>query len=112
MTLYKPGDNNLDRILYRDIPSQLPVHATRESYKRMLEHCHEEGAGYKNVWRCSRTGAKVKAKMVRRRIFDGDVYLETAPVVELFCSVCDTEPGTDYLKATPVQSAALQTISM
>jgi len=87
----------LEAQLAHEIPSQLPINTVKSSYNRMLLHCQVQDAGpVKNLWACSKTGAKVIARMVQRTIFNRSTneILEVAPVVELYCSGCEKPPVT------------------
>ncbi len=110
--IVKP-EEKLDAQLARAIPSQIPVIATKASYHRMLLHCQMQTAGTQlNLWACSKTGAAVKGRMVKRSVYERSTnqFLEIAPVIELYCQGCDKPPttrGFDF-----VFSDELQTLSM
>lgn len=92
--IIKPSEL-LEAQLAHEIPSQLPVHAVRASYNRMLLHGMMADAGkVQNLWACKKNGAGIKARFVKMRIMDGDVCIEYAPVAEIYCSGCDPVPTT------------------
>lgn len=115
-------NNKLDKKALKDkfeaqitgaIPSQIPVHATRASYQRMLQHCQVRDKGnVTNFWGCVFTGEPVRARMVRMNIYDKETgaRIDYAPVVTLYCSVCDKVPLTR--SGDSIFSSELQTLSM
>ncbi len=102
----------LDKALAQEIASQIPVHATRASYARMLNHCIVQDQGNtKNLWACALTGAKVIARFVHTRILDeAGLCIEYSPVATLYCSGCDPVPNTH--SGDSIASSAIQTLSM
>lgn len=108
----KPKEK-LDAQIARAIPSQIPVVATKASYQRMLMHCRMQDAGTSlNLWACSKSGAAVKGRMVKRSVYERGTnqFLEVVPVIEIFCAGCDKPPTTRGLD--PVWAEDLQTLSM
>ncbi len=105
--------NKLDKQYSTEIASQIPVIATRASYMRMLNHCMLQNDGKIQArWACIATGAPVKGRMVQRTVYarEGNVFLEVAPVIELYCLSCDKPPVTRGMD--PVFQEDLQTLSM
>ncbi len=103
----------LDKQYSKEISSQIPVIATRASYMRMLSHCMMQTDGkIENRWACITTGAPVKGRMVQRTVYarEGNVFIEVAPVIELYCLSCDKPPITRGMD--PVFQDQLQTLSM
>lgn len=88
--------SNLDEILYRAVPSQIPMHVTRVSYKRMLTHCMTQDVKMCDLWACRKTGAKILARVVRAHIYETATghLKEITPVATLYCSACDPVPQT------------------
>ncbi len=83
---------NLDKVLSREIPSQVPVTVTKASYHRMLTHCTTMGG----VWACKKNGARIMAKMVKMTVWDREtkkIDRTNIPVVHLYCSGCDKAPN-------------------
>ena len=87
---------DFEKLIYREKPSQIPVHVTRKSYTRMLAHCTTQGRGFESLWACKKNGARVLARMVKMNIWDRVTgqFAETAPVVTMYCSGCDEIPNT------------------
>lgn len=97
MNLKKLESDHMERMLSRDIASQIPVHVTRKSYNEMLSHCIMRDKGrIKNFWGCALTGAAVHARFVKVSIFDRETgaCVEYAPVSTLYCSACHAVPDT------------------
>ena len=92
---YKPGESKLDLMLEKAIPSQLPVVVVSETYQKMIKHCTTQELNLGDLWACSKTGAKVHAKMMRVNIFNPktlQVEYSMAPVAWLYCSSCHKPP--------------------
>ena len=109
----KAAERNIEELIYRERPSQLPVNVTRASYMRMLGHAQTFGHGVQSVWRCKKNGAKILGKMTFRNVFDRETGLCTGmniPVAILFCSACDTPPPN--LAGQPIYAEEIQTLSM
>ena len=103
----------LDQQYSFERPSQIPVCTTKASYERMLLHGRMQDAGNtKNLWACNKTGARIKARMVKRAVYEfgTNAFLEILPVAELFCGGCDPAPKTRGLD--PIWNIELTTLSM
>lgn len=99
----------LDKIIDREVPSQLPMNVTKSSYARMLKHCKTEFG----VWACRKNGARVNARGVWMNVFDrktGQLLNARIPVVHLFCSGCDKAPKVN--SGDPIYADQLQTVSV
>lgn len=113
MNIIKPADKRLDSQISKEIPSQLPVTAIRLNYEKMLRHCMSQTARTANVWACGKTGARIKAKMVKMNVFNretGAVEYFSIPIVHIYCTNCHKEPvvrGGD-----PIYSDLLMTLAM
>ena len=99
---------DIEKIIHRARPSQIPTRVIKQSYIRMLGHCTTEGG----IWACKKSGARVKGKMVIANVFrrDTEKYLGHAPVVHLYCSGCDPVPAVRG--GASVWAEDLQTVSM
>ena len=108
----KQKAEHLERIVTRDVPSQIPVRVTKASYDMMLRHCVMQDAGKtKNLWACRLNGAPVQARMVIRSVVSrGGIFLGTAPVAEMYCLQCHQPPTTRKLEN--VFDDEIQTVSM
>lgn len=110
---YKPGETKLDLMLEKAIPSQLPVVVVRETYHNMLKHCATQDLNLGSIWACSKTGAKVHAKMMRVNIFNPktmQIEYPMAPVAWLYCSVCNVPPAVK--PGDGVWSSELMTVTL
>lgn len=111
--IIKPVNKKLDQQLSREIPSQIPVNATKESYDRMISHCMSEKPSGAGFWACRKSGARIKAKMVLMNIWDEKTMQMThkgVPIVTLFCSGCDQPPK--IAKNTGLWKSEIITLSM
>ena len=106
MATQKEEKAKLEAMLAGAISSQIPINITKESYSKMLSHGRIE----QGVWACHLGGAPIKARMVRRNVFDrttGELLNTGIPVAELYCSRCHTVPATK--KGTAIYSDLLKT---
>lgn len=97
---------DIEKLVYREAPSQIPTIVTRKSFHHALDHASTEG----HLWRCTKTGAKMNAYMLRMRVFSAetDEYIETVPVAHIYCSACDEKPKVAAGDA--ILDTALQTV--
>ena len=104
----------VEAMIHRAVPSQVPVHVVKRSYDRMLVHCTIQTDGRTPaVWACQKNGARVKARMTYRNVFNRTtMQLESVkiPVATLYCSGCDPVPSTHG--NDPIFSDELQTLAL
>ena len=107
----KKQAEHVERMILRDIPSQVPFHCDRASYNRMLHHGKLFDPGNRSLWACEKTGARIHAKVTYRNIWNRDNTLDRAhvPVAVIYCSRCDKPP---QVKADdPIWADEVQTLS-
>ena len=106
---FRSKQEELDAIVSRAVPSQIPTNITKESYNRMLLHCVTENG----LWACAKNGARVKAKMWYRSVIDresGQVQNTRIPVAVLYCGGCDVAPNAtadEPIFADQIQTSCL-----
>ena len=108
----KHGDA-LEKLITREKPSQIPVNVVISSYNRMLRHATVFDPGPYSFWGCSKTGARIHARMVKCNVFDRATLLCTAmniPIVTLYCSACDAVPATH--SGDPIFSDEIKTLAL
>ncbi len=107
----KAAKKRFDQIIERAIPSQIPVTVTRDSYMRMLEHCHTDSLRG-SIWCCSKTNARINVKMWYRTVLnaDGSINAVHIPVGVLYCSGCDKPPRA--IPESVIAADAVQTVAM
>lgn len=104
---------HLEKQVFREVASQIPVHAVKSSYNRMLSHCITSDVGkLQPVWACAIGGAPVRGRMVKMRILDRATgqQVDYAPVITFYCSGCDAVPGThggDTIFSDEIQTLAV-----
>ena len=111
-TIKKLKDDHWDAVISRAIPSQVPFHCVKATYMRMLRHCMTQDVALRDLWACSKNGARVVARVTHRTVWNRDNTLNAAhiPVAYLYCSGCDPVPqikGED-----PIYADEIQTLSM
>ena len=100
--------DNLERIIHRDVPSQVPMTVTRASWSRMVDHCKTEGT----IWACRLNGARINAKVVWMNVYNKDSgsWEHRTPVAHMYCSGCDKAPavrGDDVIFSIELMSVAM-----
>ena len=106
MSTQKEEKAKLEGMLSGALPSQIPINITQESMNIMMRHGKVEFG----VWGCCLSGAPIKARMVRRNVFDratGELLNRDIPVAELYCSRCHKAPTTR--KGAAIYSDLLKT---
>ena len=106
---FRTPAEELDAIVSRAVPSQIPTNITKESYNRMILHCVTENG----IWACAKNGARVKAKMWYRSIFSratGQLTNTRIPVAVLYCSGCDSAPQS--VADDPIWDDEIQTVCL
>jgi hypothetical protein len=107
----KAGEQ-LERLVLREKPSQVPFHCVKASYQRMLMHARIFDPGPRALWACEKTASRINAKVTYRTIWNRDRTLNAShvPVAYLYCPACDEVPqvkGED-----PIWADEVQTLSM
>ena len=99
---------HFEKLIHKELPSQLPTHCVKKSYWRMLVHCITQDG----VFACKKNGARVHARMTMRNVFDrtGQMTAFNIPVAVLYCSGCDLVPNTHG--GDPIFEDELTTLSM
>ena len=102
----------LERIVFRDIPSQHPVNVTRSSYNHAIQHCKTFGNGLDSVWACRRTGEKQILTVTFRNVWNRDGTLNAAdiPVGIIHCPACDQKPQVK--RGDPIFDDEVSTLSL